>query len=166
MAYFHVGGGALFVGTDEGIGGLSELSGRIESGALNRTAADDRELASDLVERAGADRREAKLHIEVGRQPAIVLPFEGAEVAEDDMGLALAALDHHAIDDIRELVPSTSIVQFGHDLAGSGDWSISARARRAAAAPSSGLWPGRGASWSSGNPAAAWRMHQRLAHRD
>src|SRR5208282_907517 len=66
MAYFHVGGGALFVGTDEGIGGLSELSGRIESGALNRTAADDRELASDLVERAGADRREAKLHIEVG----------------------------------------------------------------------------------------------------
>ncbi|MET4036280.1 hypothetical protein ABMB68_009068 [Bradyrhizobium sp. RT4a] len=89
----------LFVGPDEGLSfvivgfdiGIDvplELFEACEGSTAERLPLQDRETNLDLTEPGRACRREMKVHIGVGLEPAVVL-LMGVEIVEDDVKLAV-----------------------------------------------------------------------------
>ena len=111
------GFGGLVVGGDESVDSLAQLLGRGEAGALEGTAAQDREPDLDLIEPARVGRREVEVHVGVTLEPAVALGFMGREIVENDVDLAIRIRGDEPVHEGEELAAPSARGVPGNDCA-------------------------------------------------
>jgi len=90
----HKGGGVRSVGGGEILNGRNERVSALEAGVVQGLALEDAEPNLDLVEPAGAGRREMKGDVRMLGEPVVIL-LMGVQVVQDDVDLPVSGLVRH-----------------------------------------------------------------------